>query len=327
MMSNLEENLSCSVCRDIFREPVFLTCSHSFCKSCLQSWWAQKRIPECPLCKGISPERDPPVNVALKNVCEAFLQEQEENPSTKPVALCNLHFQTLKFFCLDDQQLLCATCLRSGTHNNHRARPIHAAARHYREVLQGILAPLQEKLELLGDIKRNYNEMATDIEVQAQVMERQIEDVFATLKKLLKKEKQTRISAVIAEKEQKRQTMRNWIEALRRDIAALSNTVRTTEKALQAQDVPFLQKYKMTAQTAQHYQPEIPQPLTGALIDMDKHLKNLPSKVLDSMKNQLTYYHNFTPFELRGSALRSDQSRLRAAMSTGDITAVSTATC
>lgn len=104
MWSNLEETLRCSVCRDIFQEPVFLTCRHSFCKSCLQEWWSQNRRPECPLCRTISPEWDPPVNMALKSVCEAFSQQRTEcqpisstdwqapvNPSARPCAVPRLH--------------------------------------------------------------------------------------------------------------------------------------------------------------------------------------------------------------------------------------------
>uniref|UniRef100_A0A4W6EY28 Uncharacterized protein n=1 Tax=Lates calcarifer TaxID=8187 RepID=A0A4W6EY28_LATCA len=51
MASQSEEDLSCPVCRDIFKDPVVLSCSHSFCKDCLQSWWREKQTQQCPLCK------------------------------------------------------------------------------------------------------------------------------------------------------------------------------------------------------------------------------------------------------------------------------------
>lgn len=83
MWSKLEETLRCSVCQDIFQQPVFLTCRHSFCNSCLQEWWSQNRRPECPLCRTISPEWDPPLNMPLKSVCEAFLKQKAECQSLR----------------------------------------------------------------------------------------------------------------------------------------------------------------------------------------------------------------------------------------------------
>uniref|UniRef100_A0A671QLE1 RING-type domain-containing protein n=1 Tax=Sinocyclocheilus anshuiensis TaxID=1608454 RepID=A0A671QLE1_9TELE len=31
--------LSCPVCCEIFKDPVLLSCSHSFCQECLQQFW------------------------------------------------------------------------------------------------------------------------------------------------------------------------------------------------------------------------------------------------------------------------------------------------
>uniref|UniRef100_A0A8C4DB23 Uncharacterized protein n=1 Tax=Dicentrarchus labrax TaxID=13489 RepID=A0A8C4DB23_DICLA len=42
MASRLEEDLCCPVCHEVFRDPVVLSCSHSFCKDCLKSWWKEK---------------------------------------------------------------------------------------------------------------------------------------------------------------------------------------------------------------------------------------------------------------------------------------------
>uniref|UniRef100_A0A3B4YG23 RING-type domain-containing protein n=1 Tax=Seriola lalandi dorsalis TaxID=1841481 RepID=A0A3B4YG23_SERLL len=92
-----EEDLCCPVCHEVFRDPVVLSCSHSFCKDCLQSWWREKPDRPCPVCKRTS-KYEPPCNLVLKNLCEAFLQEREQRSSE---ALCSLHSEKLKLFCLD----------------------------------------------------------------------------------------------------------------------------------------------------------------------------------------------------------------------------------
>ena len=87
MASRLEEDLCCPVCHDVFRDPVILSCSHSFCRDCVKSWWKDKEVKECPLCKRRHSKGEPP-NLALKNLCETFLQERDQSSSP---ALCSLH--------------------------------------------------------------------------------------------------------------------------------------------------------------------------------------------------------------------------------------------
>uniref|UniRef100_A0A671X8M6 Tripartite motif containing 35-28 n=1 Tax=Sparus aurata TaxID=8175 RepID=A0A671X8M6_SPAAU len=97
----LEEDLCCPVCHDVFREPVILSCSHSFCKDCLQRWWTERKTRECPVCRKRSSNNQPPVNLALKNLCETFLQERDQRASED---VCSRHSEKLKLFCLDHQQ-------------------------------------------------------------------------------------------------------------------------------------------------------------------------------------------------------------------------------
>uniref|UniRef100_A0A8P4GMJ2 RING-type domain-containing protein n=1 Tax=Dicentrarchus labrax TaxID=13489 RepID=A0A8P4GMJ2_DICLA len=51
MASKSEMHLKCTVCHDIFKNPVVLTCSHSFCKDCLKIWWQAKESRPCPICR------------------------------------------------------------------------------------------------------------------------------------------------------------------------------------------------------------------------------------------------------------------------------------
>ncbi|KAL0199544.1 hypothetical protein M9458_002731, partial [Cirrhinus mrigala] len=103
------EELSCPVCCEIFKAPVLLSCSHSVCKE-------TKKTQECPVCSRRSSKHDPPLNLALKNLCESFVKERNERRS--------LHRDKLKLFCLEDKQLLCLVCRDSQKHVNHTFRPI-----------------------------------------------------------------------------------------------------------------------------------------------------------------------------------------------------------
>lgn len=126
-MSLPEEDLTCPVCCDIFRDPVLLSCSHSFCRSCLRSCW-DSGMQECPVCRRKGHKSNPPSNLALKNVCEALQQVRRlSSDKIEDQMNCILHGEKLKLFCLVDRQPICVVCQASRAHKNHNCSPVEEA--------------------------------------------------------------------------------------------------------------------------------------------------------------------------------------------------------
>ncbi|KAI3359602.1 hypothetical protein L3Q82_013786 [Scortum barcoo] len=52
-----EQELTCSICLDLFDEPVSTPCGHNFCQACIGGYWASSPVCTCPLCKHQFDER------------------------------------------------------------------------------------------------------------------------------------------------------------------------------------------------------------------------------------------------------------------------------
>ncbi|XP_059410478.1 E3 ubiquitin-protein ligase TRIM58-like [Carassius carassius] len=69
-----EEQFTCSICLDVFTNPVSIPCGHSFCSSCITSYWeGQGKRCFCPLCKESFRKRpELHINHSLKEITEKF---------------------------------------------------------------------------------------------------------------------------------------------------------------------------------------------------------------------------------------------------------------
>lgn len=82
-----EEHFMCSICLDVFTEPVSLPCGHNFCKACIGKHWKDKEHCQCPMCNEKFNRRlKVHVNTGFREVVENFKKHcAEANPSQAPV--------------------------------------------------------------------------------------------------------------------------------------------------------------------------------------------------------------------------------------------------
>lgn len=128
--ATFKEELLCPICYEPFREAVTLCCGHNFCKGCVSRSW-EHRHHVCPVCKETSSFDDLRVNHTLNNLVEMILKEEGQLRG-RGAALCPLHQEEAKLFCLEDKELACFVCQSSKQHEGHKMRLVQEVAADFR---------------------------------------------------------------------------------------------------------------------------------------------------------------------------------------------------
>ncbi|XP_053354082.1 E3 ubiquitin-protein ligase TRIM39-like [Clarias gariepinus] len=81
-----KKQLLCSICLDVFTDPVTTPCGHNFCKSCLTQCLEKNRHSQCPLCNVKFAKRpELKINTTLREVADHF---KKKSVSDKPEDAC-----------------------------------------------------------------------------------------------------------------------------------------------------------------------------------------------------------------------------------------------
>ena len=116
--------MTCSVCLDLYRNPVILPCSHSFCRQCIDGilkCGAYSTFFDCPSCRTlvVIPSKGLPENIALRNIVAAFQKQKMSAAKATPLMPCIRHSrEELAFFCSTCQKAVCEICA-SESHEKH----------------------------------------------------------------------------------------------------------------------------------------------------------------------------------------------------------------
>ncbi|XP_071385901.1 zinc-binding protein A33 [Centroberyx affinis] len=289
IMSLPEEDLTCAICCDIFTDPVLLSCSHSFCRSCLKCCWDTSGLRECPVCRKRAPKSSPPSNLALKNLCEALIQARiQSSVLVEEMINCSLHGERFKLFCLVDKQPICVVCQSSKMHKNHDCSPIDEAVLDCKDELTSSLKSLRDKLDSLKRIRSSSADMLSHIKSQALETQKLIKNQFEQLHQVLYHEESARLAAVRKEEEEKISEMKDKVKELSAEMLSLAETITVLEEELKEDDMVLLTNFRATQERGNSMQLGS-EYMSGVLIDVTNHLCNLKYRIWEKMQDHVEY--------------------------------------
>ncbi|XP_052499234.1 E3 ubiquitin-protein ligase TRIM7 isoform X4 [Budorcas taxicolor] len=166
LAAELQGEATCSICLELFREPVSVECGHSFCRACIARCWERPgtratavshtlsfSLP-CPQCR--EPARPSQLRPNRQLAAVATLLRRfslpagapgERGPPEAVAAGCAQHGEPLKLYCQDDGRAICVVCDRAREHRAHAVLPLDEAVQEAKELLESRLKVLKKDLE------------------------------------------------------------------------------------------------------------------------------------------------------------------------------------
>uniref|UniRef100_A0A3B3ZFC2 Uncharacterized protein n=1 Tax=Periophthalmus magnuspinnatus TaxID=409849 RepID=A0A3B3ZFC2_9GOBI len=156
-----EDQLLCSICLEVFTDPVSTSCGHSFCKTCIYHHWDHSEQYQCPVCK-----EDFSSKPQLRAVNTPRLQRHH--------LICP-HDKPLELFCLIEKTFICVQCT-SSQHKDHAVVPLKEECERQQAELETLVKQRRQKIqEILDSVKVNNKnadqEMAEGVKVFSALMD------------------------------------------------------------------------------------------------------------------------------------------------------------
>uniref|UniRef100_A0A8C7IQX4 Bloodthirsty n=2 Tax=Oncorhynchus kisutch TaxID=8019 RepID=A0A8C7IQX4_ONCKI len=80
-----KEHFLCSICLDVFTEPVSIQCGHNFCMACIRKYWDTNDLCQCPMCTNTFDKRPALfVNAFISEMAAQFRKSVKRKATSSP---------------------------------------------------------------------------------------------------------------------------------------------------------------------------------------------------------------------------------------------------
>ncbi|MCI4391834.1 hypothetical protein PGIGA_G00138780 [Pangasianodon gigas] len=250
-----EKHFLCSLCEDIFSNPVTTPCGHSFCKVCLRKYWSRSGSGKCPLCsKAFISKPHLSVNRILADVTEHYRKSRIDG-KLKSVSVGGLLNDTVEKTNTEVEHMI-----------EERIQKMDKLKQSLKLLKSSCLREVQESHRvfsaLLSAVEAAHKAVVAEVEEKQQEAEKRVEQLTKQLEKEITELKsgQTTPEDLLDSKEHLRKSfihlpreMRDWSKVTletdlcvgftRKAVSDFINTVRTEANKLSKAELKRLQIY------------------------------------------------------------------------------------
>ncbi|XP_074191996.1 E3 ubiquitin-protein ligase TRIM22 [Rhinolophus sinicus] len=160
---NIQEELTCPLCRDLLTEPMSLGCGHSFCQACITANNKERLFTlgwehHCPVCQSRYQPYNLRPNLQLANIVKKYREVNTSSHQWQGENICEHHGESRLIFCKEDGKAICKLCVLSLEHQGHQTFPIEEVVKECQEKLQETLKKLTDEEQEAEKLEANISE-------------------------------------------------------------------------------------------------------------------------------------------------------------------------
>uniref|UniRef100_A0A8D0ASN3 Uncharacterized protein n=1 Tax=Sander lucioperca TaxID=283035 RepID=A0A8D0ASN3_SANLU len=205
-----EDQFLCSICLDVFTDPVSTPCGHNLCKTCITQHWDINVQCQCPNCNKVFYTRpEMQVNTFISEMDAQFRQSAQQK-----------HDKLLELFCKTDQMCVCMLCSISD-HKQHD------------------VVPLREEYEEKKAERLKIQEIKHSVELSEEDADREIAggvQVFIALKESVERSQAELIDTITEKQRKMEKQAEGFIKELEQEISELKKRSTEVEQLSQSED-------------------------------------------------------------------------------------------
>ncbi|XP_051236789.1 E3 ubiquitin-protein ligase TRIM21-like [Dicentrarchus labrax] len=259
-----EDQFLCSICLDVFTDPVTIPCGHNFCKTCITEHWNINVQCQCPNCNKVFNTRpELKVNTFISEMAAQFRQsaQQKASSSSKLKALkswlvsycethltmsglkryhledrmCTKHDKLMELFCKTDQMCVCMLC----TVLDHKTHDVVPLKEEYEEKKAELRKTEAEIQQMIQKRQLKIQEIKRSVELSKEGADREIADgvqVFTALKESVERSHAELIHTIKEKQRKTEKQAEDFIKELEQEISELKKRSSEVEQLSQSED-------------------------------------------------------------------------------------------